>query len=767
MNHGRLALWSGGALLLASCLTAYAQIEEILVTATKRAESRQDVPLSLQALTGDALQDLGADSADDILALFPNLSVNGSNEVNKGFTIRGVGTNNFHGNVNGAVGVYRDEVAVGTPFAGTLGIFDTARVEVLRGPQNTLFGRNTIGGAVNYISNVPALGAGFTGYLLGTLGSDRQTDLEGALGFELGTASAGRFAFQSLNRDGLFINRAPGREGEQLGERDRQSARLQVLWEPTEATSVLFNVHAGYNRGTNIGNKAIGLRDPSDPGQPCDFDEIARGSDYRTRNNCVAANGFNPSSEDWTTVYNVSSAAADIDVEGAFAKVVHQLPNQHLLTTITAFSQTRINQADDSSGFNQVRLTPSQDGDYEQISQELRIASPVDQRLRWLGGIYLLEEDMVLGTNVVNGGLNVVASNILVQEDSDVSLYGQFDYDVSPRLTAGLGLRYTDNRKRAPSSVFRVLPRVPNGLTDPALLITNEIVTSAPVVPVTIAFSDLEVDLSRLGGNLYARYRAADNVMFYASYAKGFKSGGFDTRAQAALTPGGDPGRPVEAEALKALEFGMKSALADGSIQLNAAAFLYEWDDLQSFVVVGGVPGFANIPESEIAGAEIELSWSPEPSWLIAAMAGFLHTEVTNEGNLDASVDRGHELTNAPELSAHVSVSKHFELATGRLKLQGHFRYAGDQKDTFLFANDPFSTKGSTTFVDLRAAYAFGDSRQYEVALWGENLTEEKTCVDIGLVDNPAVTAMQLSTTGACSPSEGQRRIGVSARISF
>ena len=752
--------------LFFSC-AARAELEQIVVTATKRAEDPQNVPVTVQALSGDELSTLRADTADAVLSLFANLSSNGSNEVNKGFTIRGVGTNNFHGNVNRAVGVYLDEVSLGTPFSDTLGIFDVERVEVLRGPQNTLFGRNTTGGAINYVSRRPVVGEPANGQLRSTIGEDSEVNVEAAAGFPLGSSAAGRISVQSLNRDGLFINMAPGREGEKLGKRDRQSARIQLAWQAGAATSVLLNAHAGYVRGNNIGNKAIGLRDPLDPSQPCDLAEIVRGSDYRTRNGCAAENGFNPSSEEWRTVYNASGAQAKIDLEGGFVRVDHGTASGHVLTSVTAINRTRINQADDTGGYDEIRLTPTQDGTYDQVSQELRLASAENDSLRWLAGIYYFREEMLLGTHVVNNGPGVVASNILEQTDRDLSVYGQLDYDITSRTTIGIGLRYTDNDKTAPSSVFRVIPRLPNGLTDPTQLITNEIVENAAVVPVTIPFADLQATLNRLSGRLYASYRPSNTVHAYLSYSEGFKSGGFDTRANAALTPGSDVGRPVGPEFLSAWEAGVKSRLASGRLQLNAAVFAYSWEDLQSFVVVGGIPGFANIPESTLTGLEVELAWTPADEWYVSASLGLLRTEVTDAGDLDTSVDEGHELPSSPGYSARLAVRRDVTFSSGLLSLRADLHLMDEQTDSFLFARDPYSTKAATSVLDASAAFAFGPEDRYEIAVWGDNLTEERFCYDIGLVDNPAVTAGQLTSTGACSPSPGQRRFGLTGSVRF
>ncbi|NLG74927.1 MAG: TonB-dependent receptor plug domain-containing protein, partial [Xanthomonadaceae bacterium] len=152
-------------------------LEEIIVTAQKRTESAQDVPITMQALSAEELRDRGVASAAAVIAALPNLTSNATSDINVGFTIRGVGTNNYHGNVSRAVGIYQDEVSMSTPFSGVLGVYDVERVEVLRGPQNTLFGRNTTGGAINYISRQPRPGEGFDGYLEATYGRYAQRDM--------------------------------------------------------------------------------------------------------------------------------------------------------------------------------------------------------------------------------------------------------------------------------------------------------------------------------------------------------------------------------------------------------------------------------------------------------------------------------------------------------------------------------------------------------------------------------------------------------------
>lgn len=837
------------ALVLTLSTAAQAQLEEIVVTAQKRSESLQDVPIAMQAVTGDQLERYNADSAEDILNLFPNLNTNVSNEVNKGFTIRGVGTNNFHGNVNRAVGTYQDEVSLSTPYTGVLGLYDIERVEVLRGPQNTLFGRNTTGGAINYISKLPQPGEDTNGFVKTTYGKYNQIDIDAAVGFSLSDTLAFRISAQRVTRDGLFTNLAPGRVGEELGKKKRLSARLQALWEPTGSTSLLFNIHFGDNSGTMVGNKASGLVadgtvDPSiapprdataaiSPSDLCAFDDVvAVRSHNGAANDCTNHFGFNPTLQpngeptEWKHVYNVTSAVQDVEVLGGFIKAIHEFGGGIELTSITAIENTEILVSDDNGAANSLVFVPTQDATYKQFSQEIRIASSQDGSFRWIGGLYFFSEDMLLGTNVINddaaNGNGALASNILDQEDRDISVYGQMEYDFSERATMTFGLRYTNNEKTG-DSTFRIthlggppsLGMLENNFADlaadPSRLITNEYVLanvlSAPPVtnvlcnagpnPATLVnfvtgeeemvparsricqFPDLKLTLNEIGLRAGVDFKVTDNSLLYASYSRGFKAGGFDTRALVATTTDANPRIPVKPETLDAIELGYKATLADGKFQFNTALFYYIWKDLQTFATVNAIPGFYNVPESKLFGLEAEIKWSPKDTWLISGGIGYLDTEVTDVGDLAAVLDKGHELPNSPKLSFNAAILKDFPIANGSVfTLQGDIRYVGTQIDNgFLFNINPnpapgtdgvrpvtasidgVNTKDSQFYLNFRLAYLTANEK-FEVSIWGENLTEERYCTDLQHLG-------ALNYVTQCSPSEGQRLFGVTGKVNF
>ena len=808
----RAAIVSAIAILFLGAGVALAQIEEVIVTAQKRSETSQDVPIALQSISGAQLNKLGVSDAGDIIDLLANVNTNAANELNIGFTIRGVGTNNFHGNVTRAVGVYQDEVFRGTPFSGVLGVFDMERIELLRGPQNALFGRNTTGGAINYISAKPSLDGEGRSYALATVGSQGTFELEGATDINISDTFALRVAGQSVQRDGLFTNLAQGREGEELGERDRDSLRIQGLWKPSESTEILLSYSLGDSDGTNVGNKAIGQRDPDDPSQPCAALAQNGGTSAYTRIvPCVNSFGDNPSTDDWHSAYNVTSAIAEVEVDTGFIKLSHEFNNGIQLTSITAIEQTSVINVDDIAGAPVLFFALTQDADYDQFSQEIRLQGGTDN-FRWVGGLYYYQEDLRLATVVrrdANGGVTPPAApgagqvapyNFLSQDDEDISVYGQTEFDLSDNTTLTLGLRYTDNEKRA-TSIFGVVraPHLPWGPNDQIIaqdaLFTQDFIEQLRAAGQTEAVAQFNVecgsgqglscadadgiitqDVSETGGKIGIDHKIA-NGLLYASFSRGFKTGGFDTRALAALN--GDATRPVEEETLNAFEVGYKWQNADRTLRINSAVFLNQWNDQQVFAVVDSIPALTNVPESELFGAEFELTYAWSDNWLINASLGLLGSEITDAGNLDG-VSEGHELRNTPSLSMTASVSRDVEIGGGVLNFFAKARYQDESVDNLNFnvgapgtpvagvTQDSLHTNDSQFEIDARVTYVFGDQQQYSVALWGNNLTEEQYCNDIGFLDAVDDTSVgALSSSGACSPNDGQALFGITASIEF
>src|SRR5690606_1343737 len=228
---------------------------------------------------------------------------------------------------------------------------------------------------------------------------------------------------------------------------------------------------------------------------------------------------------------------------------------------------------------------------------------------------------------------------------------------------------------------------------------------------------------------------------------------------------------PVEPETLDAYEIGVKSELLGSTLRLNASAFYYEWSDLQTFATINSVPGFYNIPTAELRGLEVELNWVPADGWLVQGGMGYLQTEITDVGDLAGTIDEGHELPNSPELTFNALASKRILIGDGALTLQGDVRYIGKQVDSLQYALDRISTNEEQTYLNARISYAFGANHRYQISLFGENLTSEKTCVDIGPFDDPTVTpanpAALQTATNQCAPSDGTALFGITGRVTF
>src|SRR4051812_12980155 len=456
-----VTLSATAGLVLASQVMAQTEepatsLEEVVVTAQKRSENVQDVPIAIDAISGDTLREHRISTSDDLLKEVPNLSLKTASAVNSGFAIRGVGTQNFHLTAQQAVGLYFDEVSQVSPFTSQLGLFDMERVEVLRGPQNTLFGRNTTGGAVNFITHRPDPEDGNNGYINVNLGNFGKIDGEGAVGFALGEHFAMRLAAQSQNRDGVFTD---VESGDKIGSTDRQSARLGLAWVPTEDTNAWLSLHYGKSDPERVPRKATGrfLADnattcPNNDDGPSQFDGSSA---------CFARNKtgvpYNPSLDSWRDAHDAANNTALVELEGALLKVEHDF-GPMTLASLTGYDNVEQHLADESGGLPYIQFQALQQGDYQTLSQELRLTSNGEGKVKWIGGLYYTHENDHFATTARNNAvgpptLSVVPTSIMNQRGDVYSAYGQIDMAFTERLNFNLGLRYTDDSKTGDTTV--------------------------------------------------------------------------------------------------------------------------------------------------------------------------------------------------------------------------------------------------------------------------------------------------------------------------
>jgi iron complex outermembrane receptor protein len=750
-------------------------LEEVVVTAQKREQNVQDVPIAIDALSRDTILSQRITGPDDLVKQLPNLSLKTASAVNSGFAIRGVGTNNFHLTAQQAVGLYFDEVSQVTPFTSQLGLYDMERIEVLRGPQNTLFGRNTTGGAVNFITRRPDPEDGTNGYINLNAGNFGKLDGEGAVGFALGDHFAIRAAAQLQNRDGVFTD---VESGEKIGSTERQSARLGLSWAPSDDTNAWLSLHYGKSDPERVPRKATG-RFLADNVTLCP-NNTTGAPQFDGASACFARNKtgvlYNPSLDGWRNAHDAANNTALVETEGAFLKFEHNF-GPVSLASLTSYDNVEQHLADESGGLPYIQFQALQQGDYQTFSQEFRLTSNGEGMVKWIGGLFYSHNNDHFATTARNNAvgpptLSVVPTSIMNQRGDIYSAYGQVDVAFTERFNMNVGLRYTSDKKEGDTTVIAMFDTDTGLATGTRLpmdfLYGRDFVLAhegsfptlcAPgVVPCSGPWKQVSQDYSKTGGKLGFDYHFSDDVMAYASYSRGFKAGAFDVRAQAVLLGTGDT--PVAPEELDAYEIGLKSEFLDHRMKLNLAAFYYDWQDLQVFATVPGIgPAFLNLPGSRIIGQELEWQFAPGDDWMLRVYAGHLDSEVTDVGTLgpDAAIE-GDPLQQVPEWTYNAGVSKGFAIGESRLTVGANVRYADEMWGTM--NERPNTLVDSTTFVDASVAYEFGADGKYSLTAWGENLTAEKTCYVLGDLDG-------FTWTNACQPNEGTPLYGVSFSARF
>lgn len=738
-------------------------IEDIVVTARKRAENVQDIPIAINALGGDALLDRRIADPTDLVRQFPNLSLKQSSSVNAGISIRGVGTQNFHLTAQQAVGQYLDEVSLVTPFSSTFGLFDLERVEVLRGPQNTLFGRNTTGGAINYVSRRPDPGEGFNGYARLNVGRFDRVDVEGAVGFALGDTVAVRIAGQVQTRDGPFRDVVTDAK---IGSTRRYSGRFGLAWNPDSDTEFLLSGHVGYNRGSRMPRKAVGRFLP-DGVTPCPDNNLGV-EQFRRVNNCVSTakdgSTFNPSLPGWRDAYDGASNLADVDFEGGSFRFTHDFGG-FSLTSISSFDRTKVAYVEEGGGLPYAQFQVFQDATYDIYSHEMRVASNGSGPFKWIVGGYWSYEKDDLATVVRNNfagppGLAVVPMVAIDQKAEIASFYGQADYALTDRLNLSVGLRWTSDNRKGFRDVITVVDSI-TGLPGAARLPTDFVFTreyltglatnfTKPCGPGVVGcrgpLTPLKQDVSKIAGKISLDYELADDVIAYASYSRGFKSGSFDIRAQGVFNGTGNT--PVRPETLDAYEVGIKSRLFDRKVQLNIAAFRYGWTDLQAFgsVPVLG-PAYINVPKARLTGVEGDVRVAPGGGFELDLAGAWLDSEIRDVGILTPQTAAvGAPLQQSPRWSFNGTASQSFDLGDNRLTARMSGRYVGSMYNDLTKAR--FGYVDPAFFLDASLSFAFGDDGRHQFAVYADNLTSKKTCVRKEPFDG-------LSNTNTCIPNEG------------
>jgi iron complex outermembrane receptor protein len=593
-----------------------------VVTAAKRSENLQSVPISVSAVGGDQLAKSRITNVDSLVTKVANLqltSIVGDNTPI--FALRGVSMSDYSLNQSSPVATYYDEVYKGNfAFLG-VAMYDLERVEVLRGPQGTLYGKNTTGGAVNIISRDAKLGE-TSGYFNAGYGNYNRVDLNGAVNVPLGDKAALRVAGTFARADGWFKNVVPGMPD--LAETREWAVRGTLKWEPLDGVRFTLRASHSFQNPHNYGIYA----QPEATNRPgLSTWQIA--SDVATRRRAVT---------------NSVALTANIDLSDALA-----------LTSITSYDAGTLFFREDTDGTASRLLEIPYYDKASQFAQDLRLTSNFGGPFDFILGAYFNREKVFNSTSFeiatdddVNGDGSITAadcaegfplackvSNRFDQVKKSIALYSDLKYKLTDALTLRGGLRYTHDTGTQ------------SGFTSNAFGYDDVLVMNL------IPNSTLRFSTDNLSGKIGVDYKLASGDLLYASVSRGYRAPSFN--AQAFFDPA--ELSVAKAEQVTSYEVGAKTRLWDRRVTLNMAAFYYDYRN-QQFINVDPTTAaqtLLNIPKSRIYGAEAELNIRASEALSLRAGLGLLSARI-QKGTVSGVDVAGHKLSNAPDFSANAGV---------------------------------------------------------------------------------------------------------------
>ncbi|WP_346837524.1 TonB-dependent receptor [Microbulbifer sp. SAOS-129_SWC] len=679
-------------------------IEEVTVTAQKRQQSLQDVSVAVSAFSGDAIEKMGFEEGLDITEQVPNMNFFAifGEASSPSVSLRGISLVNFSDSWESPVSIYVDDVYRGNPAGSAIQLFDLQRVEVLRGPQGTLYGRNTTGGLVHYVSRRPT--EDFEARASASLGSYSERILEGAVSGPLSDGVRGRLAVKSTQNDGWQTNAVTG---DKLNDTDNFGYRAQLDFDLGDSGGLLLNMHGSSADQQSVGFAHMGyLEEPVAGAATCSIARIQAGrctSASFGMTGAEAVNGhFDPE--------HVASGAAgglgtSIDTAGSSATLTWDFDN-FSLTSITAYEELDKFLQDDGDGTQVVYFDEQYSVDAEQYTQELRLNGDTEKS-NWVTGFYYYKDDRGLVTESPTTAdwdkLGLWHHERVALNTESWALFGQLEYDLSPELTLVSGLRYTAEKRDFAQKSFSIFYGE-NGL---ALDVTD----------------DLSEDATT--GRLGLDWRPNDHTLAYANVSTGFKSGGFSGSYNASLAAT----RPVQSEDITNYEVGLKTTLA-GRYRLNAAAFNYTIKGYQAqvFMTVADGSVITNAGDVTGTGAEIELTAPVTDNFELIAGAGYLTTEFDSNQIFHVAGDNytldGNELPSAPKFTYNLMARYYQSLGDrGELVFQGDYSW---QAEHFLqIENDPYSLQDSYGLANASVGW-HSPSDRYSVEGFVRNLTNEE-----------------------------------------
>ena len=705
------------AIVLTLAAPAWAQLEEIVVTAERREQSLQDVPVAVTAFTADRVESLRLEDFEDLSIQIPGFSVNSFSKTRINPALRGGSSSLASAGAEQAVGLFIDDVYFGGPGDFELELFDVERIEVLRGPQGTLFGRNTTGGLINVVTRDP--GDELEGKVQATVGNYDLNQIGAYLSAPLNDRLSASIAISSRDREGTSINTVTGNDVDDI---NRSAVRGKLLWQPNDDWSVKLGLTHTRASETGIARDAVSAQ------ATVDLDVLAD-QNFLLDNNPRRVQMFQDgrfSSDQWV---------GSLHIERSFS-------NMSLQSITTARSFDADTTPISLTGVPVPLFALGDSREVDSFTQEFRLVSNGGEKFSWQTGFFFFTSDESRfmesitrwDESVAGGAFSAIfgcpdqtledfenfvvtpacianqpelfdENPFAIDENVDTisySIYGEGSYSVSDTVSVTLGARYTFDDKELSGQTsgeydwfWNPTPgRVVDGVSD---------------------------DWDELTWRAVVDYAPSDGVLVYASAATGFRSGAFDmAQSDPALID-----QPVAPETVISYEIGLKSRLFDNRLQLNIAAFDATYEDLQFFVNAAGSGGAAtttNAGEATVQGIEIDGAWAITDA--LVATFGYSHQDGDSKDiPADAEIPDGTPPQGTVPNTYSFALDYTAETAGG--EFYAHVDYL--KKDEYSLEFIDNSIPQFRTEIDgwVNANFGYRSDNGWAIQVWGKNLTDE------------------------------------------
>ncbi len=754
--------------------SSYDGMPEIVVTAQKREQAASDVGLSIVTVGEEALERRDITSAQDLVKIVPGLSVSGTgNGATVVYTLRGVGFNSANLGATSAVAVYVDEVPLAYPVM-TQGIgLDLKRVEAYKGPQGTLFGQNSTGGAINYIANKPT--ETFEAGIEGGFGRFNRWNVEGYVSGPVSETLRVRVA---ARQEGGGAWQKSYTRNDKLGKRDQFVGRALLEWEPTES----LTINAGLNGWKDASDSQANQLIEYDPLLPPGLPQVAA---YPTAPS-------NPRAADWDPKLRFSGNNKKFQYDSwfvqPFLRLDADLSDTITLTSLSTYSRFETDSLIDVDGTSFEIGEIVQRGDIEEFNQELRLSGKSGP-VNWVfGGNYqtntineeqdILIHDLSNVQNIGGSGFSAIISPITTKQKTDAfAVFGNVEVELSDQFNLVGGVRYTktkidftgcnlDSGPPVPDEptpgvtsslrgFFNILYQTLTGNTDEPIG-EGQCITLDNVPrdgnPPTFLPTDSAQKLSEdnVSWNLTANFKLDTDTLLYARIAKGYKSGSFPAVGASTSIQY----LPARQESVLTYEAGFKASLADRRINIEGAGFYYDYNDkqLSNFVpdaVFGPLIAIVNIPKSRIYGAEISATIIPVDGLTLSGGVTYIDTKIKEFDGFDvngAAADLSGEKFNlAPDWSGSLDAIYEFPVAENIDAYVGSSLTFRGKTSGVIGATSDFYDIDAYTLVDLQVGVKSNDGWRLQV--WGKNITNKYYWSNVNRISDTIVRTAGMPAT--------------------